>query len=454
MTRDEFAARALEVIKQARPFDANVLDEESFSVASVDPSGQTRRAFLHNMWTEYQAATSDEGREAVLRRIAHFSKVTDTEETFNELRPLFMPRIRPRTFFIELLSTIKNDTKGKTEKEIKLPPYRIFAEHLAMCLAVDYPDRIEYPTDLTKYPASPDELFDIALSNLKSKAVTQFAVMDDRLYVSAFEDEFSPERMILKELMLKIQVRGDPVVFIPNNKNLIIVGSEDEQYLPHALALVDKCEDEPRFLVPMGFILKNNEWEVFEGNTPQLRDEMSRRLTRYLAGPYAHQKKSAAEDEDETRFFSTVMAIESGGQTSTMCSWTETQEALLPQTHLIAIVKLSSEVVMVRWRDFMEVCGHRAVKVPDLYPPRWEVKEFVSDAEFEELKKREFVTEKKANERSKPPKDSELPALQQPEAPEPDTESKSSFGIKVLIYLSAFAAAIYVIGRACKLFGD
>ncbi|MBK8259558.1 MAG: hypothetical protein IPK82_43750 [Polyangiaceae bacterium] len=453
MTRDEFAAQALEIIKRERPLDASVFDEEAFSVVSVDPAGQSRTAFLHNMWTEYQAADTDEGREGVLRRIAHFAKVSDTEETFNELRPLFMPRIRPRAYFTNLLPTLQKGVGDKAKKkELRLPPYRVLAEHLALCLAVDYPDRVEYPTDLTKYPASFDELFDIALSNLKSKTAAQFGVVDGRLYISAFDDEFSPERMILKDLMLKIQVRGDPVVFIPNNKNLIVVGADDEEFLPHALALVDKFEEEPRFLVPMGFVLSDGEWKVFEGNTPPMRDEMSRRLTHYLAGDYSEQKQAAADDDDETRFFSTVMGLESGGKTYTMCSWTETQEALLPQTHLIAVVKLSTEIAMVRWRDFIEVCGHRASKVPDLYPPRWEVKDFVSEAEFAELKKREFVVEKKSEAHpSEPPPKSDPPLPPKPESSHPDTAIKSNSSVRVVVYLALLAVVLYLIARGCNL---
>lgn len=78
MDRSEFAARALEIVKRARPLDASVLDEERFCIVSVGPNGTSRAAWLGNPWAEYTAAATDADREAVLARLGRFSQLVDS----------------------------------------------------------------------------------------------------------------------------------------------------------------------------------------------------------------------------------------------------------------------------------------------------------------------------------------------------------------------------------------
>jgi hypothetical protein len=108
MDRAAFTQRALEIVKEARPFDASVIDEERFAIVSMAQGGESRLASLGNFWSEYTSASSPRAKEAVFERIARFAALIDSGESLDEIRVLLMPRLRAR-------ATFEIDMKGAVE---------------------------------------------------------------------------------------------------------------------------------------------------------------------------------------------------------------------------------------------------------------------------------------------------------------------------------------------------
>jgi len=268
---------------------------------------------------------------------------------------------------------------------------------------------IAYITDPTKYGVPTAELEEIALTNLRRMTKGGLEKLDGGLYVGQWNDEYAAERMLLPELWAELDFKGDPVVFLPGCERIIVADSKDDEMLVAALMLVKDRMSRPRGLVDFGFVLRGGKWQLFE-------DEGIGRLfadgvALHLADAYAPQKEHLEkkhEGDQNAPFVASVMGLgdkETGELAMTIATWPKDVHALLPRVNRIALGELEKpdEVAMVPWADVMAEIGNMLVPVPDMFPPRWEVKSFPDEATIATLRA-------KANAADEPAKDAKVPS--------------------------------------------
>jgi hypothetical protein len=392
--RATFGKRALEQIKKGRPDAVSVLDDEKFQILTTAPDGNTSLTSLANYYDEYMHA-EPERRSGLLDRIARIARLVDGKESLDEVRVLLVPRIRPRRYFeIDAVEMVKDLSTHTDPPPKKLASYTPLAEHLGVSLAIDRPEHIEYVRDGSRFGVPPAELDAIALANMKRMTKDGLVEAHEGLWLGHWEDDYAGERMLMPELFTKLAVKGDPVAFLPGAEVLYVTGSEDAKGLALALALVDQRVEQPRGLLRFAFVLRDGVWRLFEPGG-ELGKELSARLCLHLADAYGIQRKMLeAEygDREDAPFVAGVIGVADaeGNLELTITTWTDGVHAYLARAQVIGIGRIGGEIGMIPWEDVMELAGDLLVPVPDLYPPRWEVKQFPDEATLRALMARKL----------------------------------------------------------------
>lgn len=457
MDRAAFTQRALEIVKEARPFDASVIDEERFAIVSIAPDGGSRLASLGHFWSEYTSAGSPRAKEAVFERIARFAALIDSGESLDEIRVLLMPRIRARaTFEIDMKGAVEAIRQG--DAEVPSIFYRPLAEHLGIGLAIDRPDHLQYISDVSSYPLSGDQLLDIALTNLRDATKTGFEKLEAGLWVGHWGDDFAPERILLADLFRDLPAGA--IVFLPGADRIYVVDPEDRSALTKALRLVDERLERARGLVPFALRREEGEWRVVDD--PEF-PVLGERLTAFLAPYYEAQREAymAARDRggDATlSFCSSILSVHSerGSGDVSMVLWSKFQDTLLPQADTVSLVDLDRGVsTLVRWRRFRQLCSECVSPVPNMYPPRYRTLEFPSDEVIEELAKDSYKPVAPRERARSEEREAPFKPLTEPEPPEQvgGTDWSVLSGKTVALLLIGLGGVVLACGLIDKLSG-
>lgn len=400
--RSAFAKLALDRLKRSRPSETFVLDEDRFQITQVYADGKSSLMSLHNYFDEWVHA-APERRAGVFDRIVKFSGLIDSGETFDEVRVMLMPRIRPRRYFVvdavEMMkSVVDTRASAKAGAEPKAPPpCTPLGTHLGVAVVIDRPEHIEYVNGVDRFEVSKEELDAIAIANLRRHTPRGFEEMRPGLWVGHWGDEYAAERMLLPHLFDAIapKLKGDPVVFIPGAERMFVVGSDDEESLLLALVLVEERTQAPRAVLDFGFVRRSGGWETFEPPGP-FGAELGRRLAVHLAGAYAHQAELLEAERAAGAFEGTVAPLMGLGEgdelTATVAAWPKEADLLLPRAHLVSLGTIArdhakfEEIVTVPWQVLMAVAGDCLVPEPALYPPRWRARRFPDDAAIAKMK--------------------------------------------------------------------
>jgi hypothetical protein len=387
MDRSAFAELAIEQLKKARPNDAYVFDDEKFVIVATNVEGESSITSLTNYYDEWMHAPPHL-RGAVLARITLAGRLVDGEEGLDEVRVLLLPRVRPRRYF-EIDVAAMTASLGTDAAKKKQLEHLSFAEHLGWSVVIDRPQHIEYINDTSRFGVTVEELREMALANLKRATKSGFEKREDGVFIGSWDDEYAAERMLMPELFSKLDVRGEPVVFVPGAERIYVAGSDDADGIAHALALVDARLEAPRGLLPFGFVLRDGEWKLFEPEG-ELGRELGARLCHHIADAYSAQREELQKkfgDDERAPFVAGVLALaeEGGNLQVTFTTWGEGIHALLPRVQLIAMGEAPETACLVPWEDVMELAGQHLARAPDLYPPRWETKGFPDKATFEKL---------------------------------------------------------------------
>jgi len=392
MDRPAFQKLALEHLRKNRPGDVFVSDEDNFQIVARRADDMEHIVGLANYHAEYEHA-EPAARAKVLDRLLAGLDIIDSGESLDELRPLLVPRIRPRRYYaFDTPRTAAQLGSGKAAPRI--PSHVVLAEHLGVGVAIDRPERIEYIYDTSRFGVPDEELHAIALANMKRMSKADgWKELKPGLYVGHWNDDYAVERMLVPEVFASLTVKGDPVVFAPGAEVSFVAGADDDPMLRLAFGLATERMKEPRGLIDYAFVLRGGKWELFEPPT-ELGAELGSRLAMHIADVYALQREELAakhEDDPDAPFVANVMGIgsEDGGLVATLASWAKDVRTWLPRTVLLGMgAPEDGELVMVTWADAVELAGDCLRKVEGLYPPRWETVRFPDDATFAKLKER------------------------------------------------------------------
>jgi hypothetical protein len=360
--KDEFAKRMIEAVHTAGDATPIHYDADEFRLVT---EGEDRQIFnLTNVYREYCAANPDK-QKTLLRNAVRswFSRLKGIPESYEDAAPDLLPVVRNRSAFEFVRLRTRLEDMGTPNW-----PYRPLADHLGVGLVFDLPESIVQiqQHQFDEWGVSFEDAFGRACRNLWEISLHEFQDPHPGVWASPWRDNHDVARLLLPELIKHHDVKGQPVLMLPNRDTLLLTGSEDEAGLAYVVERVQAAMEQPRFLTGLAFRLVNDFLEPF------LPDAV-------------HEKTG------EDVFVASYSALQNKdtGRVHTYCVWSEDVDALLPETDRIFFVKQGDgdEAEMVcgaEWDKVREVVGD-LMEPQETYPERYLVREFPSAEQLAEM---------------------------------------------------------------------
>lgn len=129
------------------------------------------------------------------------------------------------------------------------------------CLVYDLPESMRSISqeDLDDWDITFYEAMETARQNL-AQLDFAFASIGESLYASMTGDNYDASKLLLLDLIRKLEVKGDHIAMVPNRDTLLITGSEDLDGLKMMADLGEKALEDlrPMYAIPMR--LEGDEW--------------------------------------------------------------------------------------------------------------------------------------------------------------------------------------------------
>jgi len=211
------------------------------------------------------------------------------------------------------------------------------------------------------------------------------------VFISPWHDTYDSSRLVLVELITRLDVRGDPVALPLHRDHLFLTGSDDERGLGRSADLAAPLLDDHRRVTGRACVWRDGRWRPFvppEGHPCRNRFVELRLQTD--AGSYDEQK-SVLEQQAQSRgddvFVASVLVMTDGetGVSASLCTWTDGVPTLLPRADQIAFVTPGAteeepRIMRVPWEHATAVMRD-AMEPQGLVPERWRVDRFPSEQE-------------------------------------------------------------------------
>jgi hypothetical protein len=390
--RARFADKIIAELRHAGDTGPLEFDEEQFRLIR----GEGNFLNLHNAFTEWERAPRLK-RKAVLRYFAtSLLSPTTPPDSIDEARANLMMRVRDREWCetMRLQFPTARDGKGPV-----LTYERINGE-LVLELVYDWPTAVSSiaPEQLDGWGITLEEAVRTARANLRERTPGTFAQLEPGVFASAWHDTYDSSRLVLTELISRLDVRGDPVALLPHRDHLFVTGANDESGLGRVAELARPLLDEPHRVTGRAFVWRDGAWQPFvpaDGHPHRRRFLDLVRVTD--AANYEEQKQALEEQArargDDVFVASVLVATDpASGETTTVCSWTEGVPTLLPRADRIAFVSPGeaeeTSIVYVPWDDALALMSG-AMTAQGIDPERWRVDRFPTDDEQSALRRAE-----------------------------------------------------------------
>ena len=274
-------------------------------------------------------------------------------------------------------------------------PYRPLAEFLGIGLVYDLPASMMQLQQhmLNQWQATFEEAYESACENLL--AITKHTLQEviPGVWASAWKDNYDPSRMLIIGYIRDHEVKGDPVVMVPNRDTLLLTGSDDPAGLGKMVEIAEGAYEHPRPLSSLAYRLtQQNEWVPFLPE-PNHREYKRFRLLQLknFGSEYSEQQAALNELHEQTGkdiFVASFSAIENNttGELRSYCVWSEGVVALLPKTDYVYFFRAGDGqdgkiVATVPWTEVETVLGDE-FKPVGIYPERYLVKGFPTNEQI------------------------------------------------------------------------
>jgi hypothetical protein len=334
------------------------------------------KLFLANVWDEYQRAPFWR-RGRVLSAYAGSMMATRQEwpESFESAKANLLPRVKERTFFgVTALQLAGADVMPFS--------YEILNEQLAVELVYDLPTTIASVNAerLAKWGVTLEDALRTARHNLRLRTSGTLATIRPGLYRSPWCDNHDSSRLLLTELITRLEVRGAPVAMLPSRDILLVTGSDDADGLAAMAAIAEPALREPRTVSGTAFVFEKGAWSAFVPpiGHPQ-RDRFRLMAHMSLAQDYEQQKhwldrKHQAEGADVFVGSVLILRNKTSGRVTSLSTWAFDAVTLLPRTDELAIATGAGDApsLQVPWDLAASVLGE-LLEPQGLVPERYRV---------------------------------------------------------------------------------
>jgi hypothetical protein len=140
-------------------------------------------------------------------------------------------------------------------------PYQPIGEHLIALVVYDLPEAtaVVNQNTLDQWDVSFYEALEVARENLEQTPCS-FAKVGDFMYGSATGDSYDASRLLMLDLIRRMEVKGCPIALVPNRETLLVTGSDDVEGLEAVAKIAEKALDDPRPINAIPLRLDGTEW--------------------------------------------------------------------------------------------------------------------------------------------------------------------------------------------------
>lgn len=387
-SRDKFAQQVLEALRTAGDTRKVKYDSENFRLEFEADDGLAGISNLANFYAEH-CKVPRAGRKQHLRHVVRglLTVLKQVPQEFEDARHDLRPIVRSRSY-LELLRF----QPQLTNPDVPLLPHHPVGEHLVAALVFDLPESMQSVSqdNLDQWGVTYFEAMETARHNLAETEFT-FAKIGDGLYASLTGDNYDASRLLLPQLIERLEVEGPHVAVVANRDTLLITGRDDEGGLGMLAAIAEKALDDPRPLCGIPVIMHGDEWATWAPEPDHPLAQKFRLLeVKTMSGEYADQQRLLQEWNEkrgEDVFVASYSGMQSpAGEVTSFCVWSEGVDSLLPQAHKVMLFRPETEQTIAGdWEIVRRVAGGLLQPAPDLYPPRYRAREFPSEAQLQEI---------------------------------------------------------------------
>ena len=377
--RDRFARKVSDRIKaRGWPGPEPEYFEDTFSLRLDDQ----HRLFLDNAFKAWsRAKTADKDHQIDVAIGFLFEPRRDA--TLAEAKAHLLPAIRNRADLTNLWLAPGNGSVRGAYAGALHP----FCRDLVVTLVVDGQSSISYVTrsKLEDWGTSFDDALTVAIENLRSISPCKFEKEPGGYWISSYGDHQDAARLLLPHLFEQLDLLGEPVTVALDRATLLVTGSDDHAAVRNMSTF---CEnnfgktDRPLACLPLA--LRHGQWTPLERGADghpaldrlraiqQLRD-----CAEQKALLDAHNGASG-----DGPFVAGLRSSVHGGGCDTWAMWKMEIDTLLPRADVIAFSRGDNEAMESRWRSWTDVEAQFGLltQEPDLYPPRYRLREWPRDA--------------------------------------------------------------------------
>jgi hypothetical protein len=382
--RAQFVRAVVQALRNAGEAGKIAVDAADFAlVLPGDRRLQLASAFAD--WSAAGAAARDQIARRFATAMARMQPIPDDELRF---RAGLLLQVRSADDIAGLQAQVARHGSEFTSEA--------YGPELALIPVYDQPESLMMLSepDLRKHGLGAGEALKIARANLRQRSAGGFRALRPGVFASSWGDSYDAARLVLTEMIARLDVRGDPVALVPRRETLLITGSDDDAGLAMIAALAEPELANPRSITGHALRWRAGEW------------------TRFLPPPSAPafialQRMSMASDAQVASEQKTQLAAEqaragvdlhiaelclashkASGAASTFCIWSEGPPRLLPCAKLVVFARNKGgeldRIATVAWADAIRIVGHRMI-AQGVRPERWRVDGLPSAAELAQL---------------------------------------------------------------------
>ncbi|HLV88947.1 MAG TPA: hypothetical protein VKV39_18315 [Candidatus Sulfotelmatobacter sp.] len=352
--------------------------------------GRDATVFLHNSYSNYCLVPKHERKAIVDKLIATFAAIPEIPADFAAAQTHLMPVVRDAAFYNLTQIRTSKDGSQNSGTDWQAKP---LTGGLILGLAYDGEHSITMLNrkTLEGWGTGFDLAFAAAKDNLWEKTDPEKFGGNNGVYWGEWGDSYDSSRMLFPELIYRLSVDGDPVVFVPNRDALFVTGRNNMA----GLRLILKTGGESHFnqghpISPDLFILDDGVWRVWIPQELELHDLWIATRRRRDQIDYAQQKQVLDELKDFADVFVSSFTVFTREDKSVFsgCVWPRDVETLLPRTDMIAFVldEENRDSFMVLWEAALPIIGDLLEEEPELIPVRYWARQFPSEAQIARLR--------------------------------------------------------------------
>ncbi|MGV9633824.1 hypothetical protein ACWDO0_06575 [Nocardia rhamnosiphila] len=370
--RREFALQVFGHMRAAGITDVSY-DTDEFAVRY---DGGDAVLHLANLFTETRDRSPEETREWLARIVPALVTPAAPPESWEEVRPLLRPVLRPSTYALE--------DEGSRIRRPLFP----FVDEL---LAIDYPDVIGFPdeTKLAEWGVTADEALTVARENLAAMVPVAELPGDGIVKIAVDEADYLSSWILVPDWLLVSTTNFEypPVAFIPDQQSLLIVPGDPELLSEAFEAVEQEYREAARPLSPQGYTLDESGLVIPLDRVTTANDAEVARARAVLAGAEYHAQqqwlKERYRDDLEAIYVSSLMVAEREDGIHTVTVWGEGVDAALPVADLLAFATDDERTIMVPFDTAVDLTG--ITPMPGIHPPRFRTGGWPDPAVFERL---------------------------------------------------------------------